>query len=136
MSQNLGNKIVKWYEGTVLQGNKIGRTFDFPTINLDKPEVMEGEREGVYLCEVIVRERKYFGLLFYGPRLILNEKEKVLEIYLIDFSQDVYGDKITFKLIKYLRGVKIFLDQISFKNQLETDLTKSKEIISNITKSD
>ena len=124
--------ITDWINDRVIHGKKIGRVLGFPTINLENPKLLEGEREGVYLSEIQINGKKYHGVLFFGPRLILKEKEKVLEIFLIDFDENVYGKEVSFRLLEYIRGVRNFKSKKSFQKQLSADFQKAREIISSL----
>lgn len=114
-------KLEKWYEGTVDEGKKLGRTIGFPTLNLDPSLLPLTTPTGVYAALVKYRNREYKGALYYGPRLVLGEKKNVLEIYLLDFNQDIYGEKLRFVLKKFLRSPQPFADLDSLKKQLLQD---------------
>ncbi len=118
-----------WYSAKVIAGKQIGRTLGFPTINLDNPKLLDGQKEGVYVCLVKVAEKIYPSLLYYGPRLILKEKENILEIYILDFDKDIYNQMISFQLKNYIRPVKDFPDLNQFKKQLISDCSRAREIL-------
>lgn len=122
-------KKIKCHPAKVIPGKKIGRTLGFPTINLDSPGLMTGKKEGVYACLVNFQEKIYKGILYYGPRLILNEKENILEIYLFDFDKDIYEQEIIFQLKGFIRPVKDFRSFELFKKQLADDCQIAREIL-------
>ena len=110
-----------WLFAKVIPGKQIGRKLGFPTINLDKPKLLRGKNEGVYACLVKINNIIYHGLLYYGPRLILNEKEKILEIFILDFKSEIYGKEIAFRLLDFIRKPEDFPTLDKFKKQLEKD---------------
>ncbi len=111
------------FTGTVLHGDKLGRTIGFPTINLDVNLVTkEVLKKGVYKAEVEVKQKKYVGALYYGPRLVLNEIRDVLEIHLLDFDQEIYGEKVKFIIQNFIRGIIKFNSFEELKNQLQIDV--------------
>lgn len=120
----------KWYQAKVIKGQKRGKKLGFPTLNLDNPSLLEGFKGGVYAVEVSVDEKVYRGLLYFGPRLIWNETENVLEIYVLDFDKEIYGKTISFKVVKYIREVINFpLSNIqAFKAQLKLDVLTAQKI--------
>src|SRR3990167_2994145 len=118
-----------WLKAKVIEGKQIGRKLGFPTINLDNPGLLSGKKEGVYACLVKIDEKIHQGVLYYGPRLILNEKENILEIYLFDFNNDIYGQEVLFQLKDYIRGVENFPDFDAFKNRLASDCRKASQIL-------
>lgn len=117
----------KWYQGKVIHGKNLAKTWAFPTLNLDNPKILLGEKEGVYACRLKIKGKFYNGLLYFGPRLILGERENVLEIFVFDFGQQIYGETVYFQLIDHLRGCKNFPNLESFKKQLVLDCQKAKE---------
>lgn len=116
-----------WYKAKVIHGKKIAQKLGFPTLNLDNPKVLSDQKEGVYVAKIKIKRKVYDGLLYYGPRLILKEKENIAEIFVFDFGQQIYEETVYFQLIEYLRGCKNFPNLESFKKQLKYDCQKAKE---------
>ncbi len=110
--------------GTVVQGNKIGRTIGFPTANL---QIVENYKlipsEGVYVVEALVQNESLYGMLSIGrrPTLLKNGGLRV-EVFLIDFDKDIYGKKVTLKLLKWIRGDKKFASLDELTKQIQEDL--------------
>ena len=52
-----------------------------------------------------------------------------MEIYILDFSADIYGEEISFYLEQYIREVMDFIDFSSLKNQITLDIEKIKEVL-------
>src|SRR3990167_11393070 len=110
-----------WYTSKVIKGNQKGREIGFPTINLDNPSLLKGEKEGVYLAQVRVRDKNHWGMLYYGPRLVVDETQTTLEIHLFEFNEELYGQQIQIRIYDYIRGVLKFNSFDELKNQLEKD---------------
>lgn len=119
----------QWLTARVIPGKQIGKTLGFPTINLDKPGLLAEEKEGVYACLVKIDNKIHKGVLYFGPRLILGEQEKILEIYLFDFDKIIYGQTIMFQLKGYIRPAKNFPDFERFKKKLKEDCQIAREIL-------
>ncbi len=111
-----------WYKSTVLRGKKLGRTLGFPTVNLDPALWPPKLREGVYSSLVKYQNKTYKGALYYGPRLVLGETARVLEIYILDFKKDLYDQEIFWQIQKYLRGTLNFSSLEDLKVQLQKDI--------------
>ncbi|HLL60482.1 MAG TPA: riboflavin kinase [Candidatus Nitrosocosmicus sp.] len=111
-----------WYKSVVFNGNQLGRTIGYPTANLDPNVLRKNLKEGVYSCYVDYQNKLYKGALYFGPRLVLNETKRVLEIYIINFNDNIYNKIIKFKLIKFIRGIKTFPSFEDLKKQLEEDI--------------
>lgn len=111
-----------WYKGTVKKGNQLGRTINFPTINLDPSIISYEMKEGVYAALVKHTNEVYKGALYFGPRLVLNETKKVLEIFILDFHKEIYGECVEFQIKKFIRGIQNFDSFEELKTQLQKDI--------------
>ena len=119
-----------WHKSTVLGGNKIGRTLGFPTINLDPLLFPVGKKEGVYAALVKHKNTTYKGALFFGPRLVLGETKKVLEIFILDFNQEIYDQTAKFQIKNFIREVQHFSSLKILKRQLKKDIVQIKTLLS------
>ena len=74
-------------EGTVIQGNKLGRQIGFPTANFDYPEEIVKIPFGAYS----VKMNKLFGIMNYGIKPTIEGSSKpVAEVHIFDFKGDLY----------------------------------------------
>lgn len=129
MSQSTESKISKWFGAKVIPGNQYGRVLGYPTINIDNPGLLKGNKAGVYASYVKISGKQYKGVLYFGPRLILGEKENILEIFILDFDDDVYGKTVLFTLRQFLRPARNFKNPDQFKKQLSLDCQKADKIL-------
>lgn len=111
-----------WYEGVVISGSQLGRTIGFPTANLDATVLAHVMQEGVYAASVRIDSQLYTGALYIGPRLVLNETKRVLEIFVLDFDGDLYGKTLDFQLGTFVRGPMDFDSFDALITQLESDV--------------
>lgn len=114
--------MLTWYSSSVLHGNKQGRKISFPTINLDPSIWPFNQDPGVYSAEVKVDTHTFQGALYYGPRSINQETINVLEIFLLNFSKEIYGETVSFRLHKFIRGVLHFNSFEDMKKQIIQDV--------------
>jgi riboflavin kinase/FMN adenylyltransferase len=110
-------------EGKVIQGNKLGREIGFPTANIeinDKNKVIP--KEGVYAAWVHIGSTRYQGMAYIGkrPTVVSNGKLRI-EVHILDFSDDIYGETIRLELVKFLREDKTFGNLSELKEQLNID---------------
>lgn len=113
-----------WYKTTVLQGQRNGRTIGYPTVNLD-PHILSGSfKEGIYAAQIKYGGRIYLGALYLGPRLVKGEKNTILEIHILDFNSEIYGEEIEFEVGKYIREIMNFQTMEELKLQIEKDITE------------
>lgn len=115
-----------WYSGEVLNGNHLGRTIGFPTLNLDSKILSHIEQDGVYSSVVEHDGNTYAAALYLGPRVVLGETKRILEVHVLDFDQMIYGATIRFRLGEFIRGVIDFSSFQELKEQLEKDRRKIK----------
>lgn len=110
------------YTSIVNQGQQLGRTLGFPTLNLDPQVLPFNQKPGVYQAHLTCQGREYRGVLFFGPKKTLAEVETVLEIYVLDFNQEVYGETISFSLGKFIRPPVKFSSIAELKKQISQDV--------------
>lgn len=80
--------------GKVIHGKKIGRTIGFPTANIEIPEHKLIPKKGAYIVEVQIKNSLYKGMLSIGTNPTVNGKNLSIEVYILDFNQEIYGEKI------------------------------------------
>jgi len=108
--------------GKVVKGNEIGRTIGYPTANIlvdDKWKLIPAD--GVYAVTVKLGETQYFGMLNIGKRPTISDNQHAIEVYIFDFSADIYGADIKVEFIKRIRDEKQFDNLELLKNQLQVD---------------
>lgn len=109
--------------GKVVTGDKIGRTMDFPTANIqlnDERKLLPAS--GVYAVTVLVNGQVYQGMLNIGIRPTVSCSGIVrIEVNIFDFHQDIYGQDIRISLIGRIRGERKFNDINELKQQLIHD---------------
>lgn len=112
----------KWFSGKVIHGAKIGRVVGFPTVNLTLDYFDLTIKRGVHAAKVKYKNKIYKGVLFFGPKHIKKETHDSLEIHILNFNQDVYGETIEFELLDYIRGVGKYKNLEELKRQIEKDV--------------
>ncbi|WP_294314954.1 bifunctional riboflavin kinase/FAD synthetase [uncultured Chryseobacterium sp.] len=94
--------------GTVVHGKKIGRTIGYPTANIETDSIKLLPKKGAYIVEVFVKDQQYKGMLSIGTNPTVNGEKLTVEVYILDFNNDIYGEKITVKFRDFLH------DEIKF----------------------
>jgi riboflavin kinase/FMN adenylyltransferase len=116
-------------KGTVLTGDKTGRTIGFPTINLD-PSILPAEHKtGIYASWVSYGGTDYVGALYFGPRLVKNEEKNVLEIHILNFDEEIYDQSIEFEIVKHIRDIKNFDSLEELKMEIDNDVRLIKQLL-------
>jgi riboflavin kinase/FMN adenylyltransferase len=118
--------------GKVVEGNKLGRKLGFPTANIQVDEPMKLiPRNGVYAVLVKVNEKIYGGMLNVGfrPTIELPKHERIIEVNLFDFNENIYDLKIKVAFLEWLRSEKKFDTLNELKEQISVDKKESLNIL-------
>lgn len=110
--------------GTVIKGKQLGRTINFPTANLDLTEnYLLPKTNGVYLTKTMVGKKIYKSLtnIGYNPTVSGIKDKKSIETHILDFDEDIYGEKIEVYFYEFLRPEKKFDSFNHLKEQLQID---------------
>ena len=110
--------------GFVTSGNRNGTTLGFPTANLDLDFAYVIPSNGVYMGYGYIHERKYKCLISVGTHPTLGELDApIIEVYLFDFNETIYGDSLFVEFIDRIR------DMMKFDNikDLVAQINKDKE---------
>jgi riboflavin kinase / FMN adenylyltransferase len=108
--------------GIVVKGNQLGRTIGFPTANIEISENYKLiPKNGVYIVTAIVNNQTIFGMMNIGIKPTLGDNIPSIEVHLLNFSEDIYGQKIQVNVIERLRDEQKFESFEALKSQLEID---------------
>jgi len=107
--------------GVVREGDRRGRTIGFPTASLLLGELIE-PKYGVYAVRAATDDGKTFDAVAnFGLRPTVEGKEPRLEVYLFEFSGDLYGRELKVDFIDFLRGEQRFDGLDALKAQIDRD---------------
>ncbi|HOF16009.1 MAG TPA: riboflavin kinase [Bacteroidales bacterium] len=109
------------FEGKVIKGNQIGRKLGFPTANIDTPTIPP--KKGVYIAEVNIENKKYYGLLNVGVRPTLQYSDLRVEIHIFDFNEDIYSKNLRITPLFFIRDEQKLDNMAALKQQIEKDKT-------------
>jgi riboflavin kinase / FMN adenylyltransferase len=92
-----------WFvSAEVVHGDKRGRELGYPTANL-RVDPACGLAHGIYAVRVGMGERRYDGVASFGRRPMFDQGTVLLEVFLFDFSGDLYGEVIDVAFIDWIR---------------------------------
>lgn len=119
--------------GTVVQGERVGKTIGFPTANLKIEEIYKLQPpKGVYLVNSAIDKHLYWGMMNIGNRPTFEGKKITVEVHFFDLNQDLYQRKISLNLFEKIREEKKFDSQESLQEQLKKDKLHCVRIIDEI----
>ena len=118
--------------GIVVHGAAIGRSIGFPTANVEISNPLKLiPISGVYAVRVIHNGQSYQGMMNIGYRpTVSNEHDLKLEVHVLDFDEDLYGQKLSILCFKRMRDERKFVDIAALKDQLAVDKTSVLEYFS------
>lgn len=110
-------------EEKVVEGQKLGRQLGFKTANLIYPDNLVEIGRGVYKVRINHQSETYHGIANYGLRpTVTNTDKATLEVHILDFDKDIYGEEIKVTFIKKIRDEKKFGSLEELKTQIQTDI--------------
>lgn len=114
--------------GPIVHGLGRGRDLGFPTANLAAPE---GGKllplEGIYAVRAYIRDESLEGLLHLGPRPTFAGSPPSIELYLLDFDRDIYGELVQVDFLARLRDVAAFASTGELVEQMRRDRDRARE---------
>ena len=119
-------------EGEVIHGDQRGRTLGYPTANISI-DGLHPPKYGVYAVTVDVldgpSEGRYFGAASIGERPTFGVYKPNLEVFLFDFSADIYGANISVALVDYQRPELKFDDLDALIKQMDDDCKEARQTL-------
>ncbi len=116
--------------GLVVRGEGRGRSLGFPTANLWVP--VNGKLvppPGVYAVRAGIRKGDFGGAIHIGPRPTFTGSRPTIELHVLDFEGDLYGEEIRVEFIRFLREVRPFSSASALVNQLRSDVEAARSVL-------
>lgn len=110
---NKANDMLGYYysiSGEVVHGKKIGRTIGFPTANIFVDDMKLLPKKGAYIVEVWLKNQQYKGMLSIGTNPTVGGNKLSVEVNILNFKGDIYGERLTLKFRYFLH------EEIKFEN--------------------
>lgn len=118
--------------GTVIKGDQRGRTIGFPTANLQPDHVKKIiPKRGVYAVRVHIDEetcRKGMMNIGYRPTVDDDQQKRSLEVHILNFEKNIYGQSVTVEFHDFIREEKKFDSLEALKEQLVKDRETAQKI--------
>lgn len=125
-----------FFEGLVVKGNQLGRKLGYPTANL---QLTDNEKlipcNGVYAVTVQMEntapnsEAHLKGMMNIGVRPTIDGLNRVIEVNIFDFSDDIYGETLQVTVKQWLRAEQKFNGLDALKAQLAQDKIASEKAL-------
>lgn len=118
--------------GNVVDGDKRGRQIGFPTANVAPIEQIIYPENGVYAVRFTIGAQSYAGVCNIGIKPTFNQLENPvpsIEVHILDFQEDIYGEKVEVELIQKIRDEKKFDSIDELTKQIAKDKKTAVEIL-------
>lgn len=130
-----------FFEGKVIEGNKLGRTLGYPTANLEiKDQNKLIPADGIYAVKVsigkentaadsFIPESFHQGMMSIGIRPTIGDNKRMIEVNIFDFKEDIYGRILRIYVKYFLRKEEKFDNLEELKNQIALDEINAKKLL-------
>lgn len=112
--------------GKVVKGDGRGKKLGFPTANIDLNFNYLIPKDGVYLTNIIVKNKSYKSLTSIGYNPTFKGSSLRVEVYIDNFNEDIYGEDIDLYFVRYLRPMITFDSIEELIEQMNIDLKELK----------
>ena len=115
-------------EGLVVPGDQRGRELGFPTANLETDKELL-PAQGVYAVKVRHGSQEYSGVVNLGNRPTFNGRSSTIEVHLLDFSGDLYGQTLRIYFVERLRDELKFTSSEELVNAISADVLRARQVL-------
>ena len=116
----------------IQDGQHLGRTLGFPTVNQSVPNNCLPIKNGVYLTRAKFLGKTKYGITNIGMRPTVKGHERVAETNIFDFEGSLYGRYVTVEFLKFIRAERKFDSIEELSTQVQKDIQTAKELINTI----
>ena len=116
-------------DGVVVHGAKMGRQLGFPTANIIPTPNFVIPADGVYATYATVRGVRHLAATSIGVRPTFGLSQRLIEAYLLDFSDDIYDENLRLEFVSRLRGQETFDGIDALITQMNRDVDNARNIL-------
>ena len=110
-------------EGTVIRGKSRGKRLGFPTANIHP--LNDIAPPGVFISKTEIGSKMYPSITHVGSKPTFNEKDVMIESFIIDYDNSLYKKKLRVLFLKKIRDEKKFNTPESLSRQIRKDLEQT-----------
>jgi riboflavin kinase / FMN adenylyltransferase len=115
--------------GEVIKGRQEGRKIGFPTANIEAIGVSNLETilpKGVWATRIKVEGKWHKSACSYGPAPVYNIEQTILEVHILDFDKDIYGQIVEVEFLGKIRDICNFDSIEMLIEQIQKDCEVSR----------
>ena len=115
--------------GTVMHGDRRGRTIGYPTLNIAAPPRKLLPPDGVYAVVVDTPAGRHAGMMNQGHRPTFDDGRRLLEVHLFGFEGDLYDRSVRIEWVTHLRDIRRFDGVAALRQQLDADAARARAAV-------
>lgn len=115
--------------GTVVNGMARGRELGFPTANLEIHKSLAVPGDGIYATWAKLKSGRYMAATSIGTRLTFDESYRTIEAFILDFSDDIYGQDMSLEFVHRLRPEQKFESVEALVSQMGKDVDVTRKLL-------
>ena len=113
--------------GKVVRGDGNGRKWGFATANI-QVKIQKPALQGIFVVRANVGSEKDLpGVASFGTRPTVDGSKFVLEVHLLDYDKDIYGERMQVKFLHKLRDEERFTSIETMCEQIQRDILRTRE---------
>ncbi|MBV1848579.1 bifunctional riboflavin kinase/FAD synthetase [Catellatospora tritici] len=116
-------------EGVVVRGDQRGRQLGFPTANLFTAKYAAVPADGVYACWLVRGNERLPAAVSIGTNPTFSGQDRRVEAYVLDFSGDLYGERLALDFVSHLRPTLKFDGIESLIAAIEDDVLRTRAVL-------
>jgi riboflavin kinase/FMN adenylyltransferase len=116
--------------GTVIHGDARGRTLGFPTANITPAPERALPADGIYATFATFDHHRHEAATYIGTRPTFDGGERLIEVFLLDFQDDLYGHDVSIMMVDRVRDDRRFQNAEELAHQMRLDVEKTRAILS------
>ena len=110
----------KVYRGVVERGAGRGAALGFPTANIP---LADDSVSGIYAARAKIKDEE----APYSAAVYADQKRKLLEVHILDFSDKLYGMEIEVTLLEKIREAAVFESEMALRAAIADDIAKVRD---------
>ena len=115
--------------GTVVVGDQRGRTLGFPTANIEVDDQLLLPGDGIYATWAIIDGKRHQAATSIGIRPTFGLTQRLVEVFVMDFSDDLYGKTVGVEFIKKVRDQEKFDGLDALIKQINQDVDDCRQVL-------
>ena len=115
--------------GRVVTGDRRGRQLGFPTANVEVSKSMAQPADGIYATWAVVNGVRRPSATSIGVRPTFGLTERLVEVYILDFDGDLYGQELEVQFVDKLREQETFGSLEALVEQINRDVANTREAL-------